>query len=241
MISNKDLEDRKQRGENSKEINLILSPSQKELKNALKKKEEKEAKIRCKNKNISTKLKEKKNISIEKNKISDSISVIMEREKLQKSKIINKGNEKNIKYNNILTERNQLISNNQKSIELNNLKNDLKHKDDEIKQLRNKIQILENENNELKNKILTLSENTKEKLDMKNEIERIWNKLSILATSSQMNIQDLKLDELLNNQRKIMAKIQASNSQNQNDSDINGHNSIISNHLNSQIMLEEIQ
>ena len=62
MISNKDLEDRKQRGENSKEINLILSPSQKELKNALKKKEEKEAKIRCKNKNISTKLKEKKNI-----------------------------------------------------------------------------------------------------------------------------------------------------------------------------------
>ena len=60
MISNKDLEDRKQRGENSKEINLILSPSQKELKNALKKKEEKEAKIRCKNKNISTKLKEKK-------------------------------------------------------------------------------------------------------------------------------------------------------------------------------------
>ena len=165
----------------------------------------------------------------------------MEREKLQKSKIINKGNEKNIKYNNILTERNQLISNNQKSIELNNLKNDLKHKDDEIKQLRNKIQILENENNELKNKILTLSENTKEKLDMKNEIERIWNKLSILATSSQMNIQDLKLDELLNNQRKIMAKIQASNSQNQNDSDINGYNSIISNHLNSQIMLEEIQ
>ena len=241
MISNKDLEDRKQRGENSKEINLILSPSQKELKNALKKKEEKEAKIRCKNKNISTKLKEKKNISIEKNKISDSISVIMEREKLQKSKIINKGNEKNIKYNNILTERNQLISNNQKSIELNNLKNDLKHKDDEIKQLRNKIQILENENNELKNKILTLSENAKEKLDMKNEIERIWNKLSILATSSQMNIQDLKLDELLNNQRTIMAKIQASNSQNQNDSDINGHNSIISNHLNSQIMLEEIQ
>ena len=46
MISNKDLEDRKQRGENSKEINLILSPSQKELKNALKKKEEKEAKIK---------------------------------------------------------------------------------------------------------------------------------------------------------------------------------------------------
>lgn len=140
-----------------------------------------------------------------------------------------------------MTERNQLISNNQKLIELNNLKNDLKHKDDEIKQLRNKIQILENENNELRNKIMTLSENENEKLDMKNEIERIWNKLSILATSSEMNIQDLKLDELLNNQKKIMAKIQASNSQNQNDSDINGHNSIIYNQSNSQIILEEIQ
>ena len=199
----------------------------------MKKKEEKEAKNRCKNKNISTKLKEnKRKISIEKNKISESVSVIIERENLQKSKIINKVNKKNIKYNNII---------NQKLIELNNLKNDLKHKDDEIKQLRNKIQILENENNELRNKIMTLSENGKEKLDMKNEIERIWNKLSILATSSEMNIQDLKLDELLNNQKKIMAKIQASNSQNQNDSDINGHNSIIYNQSNSQIILEEIQ
>ena len=243
VISNKDLEDKKQRGKNSKEkFNLILSSSEKELKNALKKKEEKEAKNRCKNKNISTKLKEnKRKISIEKNIISVSVSVIIEREKLQKSKIINKGNEKNIKYNNILTERNQLISNNQKSIELNNLKNDLKHKDDEIKQLRNKIQILENENNELRNKIMTLSENEKEKLDMKNEIERIWNKLSILATKSEMNIQDLKLDELLNNQKIIITKIQESKSQNQNDSDINGHNSIIYNQSNSQIILEEIQ
>ena len=100
VIRNKDLEDRKQKGENSKEkFNLILSSSEKELRNALKKKEEKEAKNRWKNKNISTKLKEnKRKISIEKNKISESVSVIIERENLQKSKIINKGNKKNIKY-----------------------------------------------------------------------------------------------------------------------------------------------
>ena len=48
-INNKDLEDRRQRGENSEgKNNLILSPSQKELKNALKKKEEEEKKNRCK-------------------------------------------------------------------------------------------------------------------------------------------------------------------------------------------------
>ena len=88
---------------------------------------------------------------------------------------------------------------------------------------------------------MTLSENAKEKLDIKNQFERIWNKLSILATSSEMNIQDLKLDELLDNQRKIMTKMQESNSQEQNDSDINGHNSIIYNHSNSHVILEEMQ
>ena len=125
-IKNDDLEKYNNNlGKEVSEQNIILSPSQKELKNALKKKEEKEAKNRIKNKNIAIKLKEKKKTSIEKNKISESEYVIVEREKLQKSKIINKDNEKNIKYNNILIERNQLVSNNQKSIELNNLKNDL--------------------------------------------------------------------------------------------------------------------
>jgi hypothetical protein len=140
-----------------------------------------------------------------------------------------------------LIERKEINYNNQKSEDINNIKNDLKHKDDEIKQLKNKIQILENENNELRNKIMILIEKPNEKIDMKDEIQRIYNKLSILATKSEMNIHELKLDEILNNQRNIMEKMQASNSQNQNISDINVHNSILSNQINSQIILEEIQ
>jgi hypothetical protein len=242
VINNKDLEDRRQRGENSKGKNLILSPSQKELKNALKKKEEKEKKNRCKILKISSKYKVKEKIkSIEKNKNSESESVIIKREKLAKSKIFNKYKKKKIKNNNNLIERKEINYNNQKSEDINNIKNDLKHKDDEIKQLKNKIQILENENNELRNKIMILIEKPNEKIDMKDEIQRIYNKLSILATKSEMNIHELKLDEILNNQRNIMEKMQASNSQNQNISDINVHNSILSNQLNSQIILEEIQ
>ena len=60
-IKNDDLEKYNNNlGKEVYEQNIILSPSEKELKNALKKKEEKEAKNRIKNKNISIKLKEKK-------------------------------------------------------------------------------------------------------------------------------------------------------------------------------------
>ena len=60
-IKNDDLEKYNNNlGKEVSEQNIILSPSEKELKNALKKKEEKEAKNRIKNKNISIELKEKK-------------------------------------------------------------------------------------------------------------------------------------------------------------------------------------
>ena len=226
-ISNKGLEDGKQKEEDSKgKYDLILSAQKKELKNALKKKEEMETKNRCNIKRISTKLKEKlKNKQTEETIFKESD--IIDKEQSEKIKIINKFKEK-IKYIN-LKERN-----NQKSKELNNKKNELEQKDenssllsDEIKQLRNENSILENGNNEQKNQIMTLRENTKENLDMKKEIQNINNKLSNFATKSEINILNLKLDEILNFQRNIRKEMQEPKSQKQNNSDNNDNHSII--------------
>ena len=114
-ISNKGLEDGKQKEEDSKgKYDLILWAQKKELKNALKKKEEMETKNRCNIKRISTKLKVKlKNKQTEKTIFKESD--IISKEQSEKIKIINKFKEK-IKYIN-LKERN-----NQKSKELNNKK-----------------------------------------------------------------------------------------------------------------------
>lgn len=233
MIAFKNLENEKQREESSKrEFDLDLSAPQKEIKNSLKKIDEIEDKKRDKLKRISNKLKKKltkKNIE----KIKTNVSVIIKREKLEASKYINKFKKKKENYINNLKEKN---SNNKKSKELNN-KNDenIKLLNDEIEQLKNKLQILENENNELRNKNMALSKVTKEKLDIKNEIQNFRNTLSDLQTNSDINILKLKLEEILNNQRK------ESNSQKQNDSDISGSNSIISQKVNSQIIFIEEQ
>ena len=185
-----------------------------------------ETKNRCNIKRIYTKLKEKlKNKQTEETIFKESD--IIDKEQSEKIKIINKFKEK-IKYIN-LKERN-----NQKSKELNNKKNELEQKDenssllsDEIKQLRNENSILENGNNEQKNQIMTLRENTKENLDMKKEIQNINNKLSNFATKSEINILNLKLDEILNFQRNIRKEMQEPKSRIQNNSDINENHSII--------------
>jgi len=226
-ISNKDLEHERQREENSKEKNdLILSTQKIELENALKKKEEKEEKNRCNIKIISTKLKKKiKTKQIHKSKIIESALFKEQKENSEISKIFNKHKGKKIKYINSLRERNQIDPNNQKSNELNNKENDLKLKDDEIQQLKNKMKILENEIKEQKNQIMSLSEIAKEKINMKDENKSIEFKLSNLV--------------MLNNQRNSM-EMQELNLQNQNNSNINDNNSILSKKVNSSIIyLEE--
>lgn len=218
IISNKDLEHERQREENSKEKNdLILSTQKIELENALKKKEEKEEKNRCNIKIISTKLKEKlETKQIYKNKIIESALFKEQKENSEISKIFNKHKGKKIKYINSLRERNQIDPNNQKSNELNNKENDLKLKDDEIQQLKNKIKILENEIKEQKNQIMSLSEIAKEKINMKDDNKSIEFQLSNLV--------------MLNNQRDSM-EMQELNLQNQNNSNINDNNSILSKKL----------
>jgi len=200
-IGNKGLEDAKQNEEDSMgKYDLILSAQEKELKNALKKKEEKEEKNRCNIKRISTKLKEKLK---EKEKEKSNKSNIIDIEQSEKAKIINKFKEKKIKY----------IRNNQKLKELNNKKNELEQKDENINLLRNESYILENESKQ-KNQIMTLSENTKKILDMNKEIQKINNKiLSNFATKTEINILNSKLDELLNIQRNIRKEMQESKSQ----------------------------
>jgi len=200
-INNKGLEHGKQKEEDSKgKYDLILSVQEKELKNALKKKEEKEKKNRCNIKRISTKLKEKLK---EKEKEKSNKSNIIDIEQSEKAKIINKFKEKKIKY----------IRNNQKLKELNNKKNELEQKDENINLLRNESYILENESKQ-KNQIMTLSENTKKILDMNKEIQKINNKiLSNFATKTEINILNSKLDELLNIQRNIRKEMQESKSQ----------------------------
>lgn len=197
-INNKGLEHGKQNEEDSKgKYDLILSAQEKELKNALKKKEEKEKKNRCNIKRISTKLKEKL-----KEKEKSNKSNIIDIEQSEKAKIINKFKEKKIKY----------ITNNQKLKELNNKKNDFEQKDENSNLLRNESYFLENESNQ-KNQIMTLSENTKKILDMNKEIQKTNNKLSNFATKTEINILNSKLDELLNIQRNIRKEMQESKSQ----------------------------
>jgi len=113
VISNKDLEHKRQREENSKEKNdLILSTQKIELENALNKKEEKEEKNKCNIKIISTKLKEKlETKQIHKSKIIESELFKEQKENSEILKIFNKHKGKKIKYINSLKERNQIDPN----------------------------------------------------------------------------------------------------------------------------------
>jgi len=87
------------------------------------------------------------------------------------------------------------------------------------------MKILENEIKEQKNQIMSLREIAKEKINMKDENKSIEFKLSNLV--------------MLNNQRNSK-EMQELNLQNQNNSNINDNNSILSKKVNSSIIyLEE--